>query len=837
MTIDGVRFVCDSGRHKEMQHDPRSGAGSLQEGWISRASADQRKGRAGRTGPGVCFRLYSESEYARFRKNTPPEISRANLQGLVLQLKGIAGGSCDPRAFPWLEPPPRDALESATWSLREHGALTSAETLTPLGGLLASLPVDVNAGKLLVLASLFGLTGPATSLAAALAVKSPFARKPGGSAGGGREARFDFESPHGDPFTALTAYARWLDVRDARRENSRKWCRRMGLEEQRLVEMAKLQRQFNDACEGSGLTREGGGDHGGDHGGDRGGDRGGGGERRRHSVLRHKRRLLRDMQRARERERGRRVLAPDGDGGAGGSDPDENDDDDTAGDADEKGPRPTTGFEDELRALDLAVHVDLRAARRAARGGALGRGETSLMKAILAQALYPRVAAPDSNNASRERESDWRFHSREVRDAVLHPTSTLCAPDHAPAPTEVVLFGEMLETHKVFLCNCARAPAHSLLLSASNVECDVYAERILVDRWLMLRVSTAGGGESLLVAASRLRLATRALLRERLRVSNGGRRRSRSEGQHSNSNGKRRGVRSDEDTFEEADAPPADLLAAVRAAPVPEAARLIAEETVAACGRGGGDPSRPSGSPWGEHGVRGDDLADDLAKFIEWPVRYDVEVVSKSALLRNLPPEPEPIDRAGDGAQTNEAQTNEAPNASSFVGIAVAPWLRWAGLREKEDDLADHAAAPHLRKRWKCPACGVTMMAFYQEIDRHRERCGLPEEERDPAALPANFGKGGGSGPSLQEELAGAANLGLPREALSLRPPASTADASKPRDDPSIRGHVNLFDGASVESGGDTPSGPTRSFGCEKCGKTLELTTVGILKHRRSCRG
>ena len=103
----------------------------------------------------------------------------------------------------------------------------------------------------------------------------------------------------------------------------------------------------------------------------------------------------------------------------------------------------------------------------------------------------------------------------------MHPTSTLCAPDHAPAPTEVVLFGEMLETHRVFLCNCARAPAHALLLSASNVECDVYAERILVDRWLMLRVSTAGGGESLLVAASRLRLATRALLRERLRVSKG----------------------------------------------------------------------------------------------------------------------------------------------------------------------------------------------------------------------------------------------------------------------------------------------------------------------------
>ena len=407
--------------------------------------------------------------------------------------------------------------------LQEHGALTATETLTPLGALLASLPVDVNAGKLLVLASLFGLTGPATSLAAALAVKSPFSRKPGSAASQGREARFDFESPHGDPFTALAAFARWLDVRDGRRENSRKWCRRVGLEEQRLVEMAKLQRQFNDACVGSGLTSYGDDD-------DDDGNGGNGGERRGRdtrrgkkknknenhpSVLRHKQRLLRDMQRKRERERGRKVLAPDGEGGAGGSDVEDSEDEN--GDGNErhmKSDRPTS-FEDDLRALDLAVHVDLHAARRAARGGSLGRGETSLMKAVLVQALYPRVAAPDSNNSSRERESDWRFHARGVRDAVLHPTSTLNAPDHAPAPTEVILFGEMLETHRVFLCNCARAPAHALLLSATNVECDADAERILIDRWLMLRVRTAGGGESLLVAASRLRLATKALLRDR----------------------------------------------------------------------------------------------------------------------------------------------------------------------------------------------------------------------------------------------------------------------------------------------------------------------------------
>ena len=59
-----------------------------------------------------------------------------------------------------------------------------------------------------------------------------------------RDARAEFESPHGDPFTILRVFARWLQVKDQRRENTRKWCRRMGLEEQRLIEMAKLQRQF-----------------------------------------------------------------------------------------------------------------------------------------------------------------------------------------------------------------------------------------------------------------------------------------------------------------------------------------------------------------------------------------------------------------------------------------------------------------------------------------------------------------------------------------------------------------------------------------------------------------
>ena len=74
---------------------------------------------------------------------------------------------------------------STAWSLREHGAISAAETLTPLGALLASLPVDVNVGKLLALSSLFHLTGPAVTMAAALSVKSPFSQGMGGGGANG----------------------------------------------------------------------------------------------------------------------------------------------------------------------------------------------------------------------------------------------------------------------------------------------------------------------------------------------------------------------------------------------------------------------------------------------------------------------------------------------------------------------------------------------------------------------------------------------------------------------------------------------------------------------------
>ncbi|NWS48869.1 DHX34 helicase, partial [Probosciger aterrimus] len=145
VTIDGVRFVLDSGKVKEMSYDPQGKLQRLQEFWISRASAEQRKGRAGRTGPGVCYRLYAKSDYDAFSPYPVPEIQRVALDALVLQLKSMGLG--DPRSFPFLEPPPSSSLETAVRYLKDQGALDEAEHLTPIGNILAQLPVDVVVGE------------------------------------------------------------------------------------------------------------------------------------------------------------------------------------------------------------------------------------------------------------------------------------------------------------------------------------------------------------------------------------------------------------------------------------------------------------------------------------------------------------------------------------------------------------------------------------------------------------------------------------------------------------------------------------------------------------------
>ncbi|KAJ9533883.1 hypothetical protein QJQ45_026970, partial [Haematococcus lacustris] len=124
------------------------------------------------------------------------------------------------------------------------GALTLTESLTPLGALLSLLPVDPHVGKLLVLGAVLRLSDPCLTIAAALSVQSPFARLADDN-DAAKAARYELLSPHGDALTLLEVFEHWLHLKQGRHKGaSTKWCKRAGLEEQRLYEMAKLKGQF-----------------------------------------------------------------------------------------------------------------------------------------------------------------------------------------------------------------------------------------------------------------------------------------------------------------------------------------------------------------------------------------------------------------------------------------------------------------------------------------------------------------------------------------------------------------------------------------------------------------
>jgi HrpA-like RNA helicase len=176
VTIDGIRFIIDSGKVKEMAFDPASRLSRLQEFWISSSSAKQRAGRAGRTGPGICYRFYSEKEFEHFNSFPVPEIQRTCLDPLVLQIQAYNLG--DPRSFDFIEKPCPQAIEQSLLRLQDLGCIDQKENITFLGNVLALLPVDLVLGKMLVLGQVCDIKEPMLVVAAALSVSSPFVRLP-----------------------------------------------------------------------------------------------------------------------------------------------------------------------------------------------------------------------------------------------------------------------------------------------------------------------------------------------------------------------------------------------------------------------------------------------------------------------------------------------------------------------------------------------------------------------------------------------------------------------------------------------------------------------------------
>jgi ATP-dependent helicase HrpB len=173
VTVEGITGVVDTGLARMLVLDPKTGLDRLQLGPISRASADQRAGRAGRTQPGMCLRLWSESAQRVRPAQTEPEIRRVDLAGPVLQL--LTWGERAVEQFPWFEAPPEGHVAQALVLLRRLGAVDD-RGVTELGQVLASLPVHPRLACLLAMGQRWGHLDMAALAAACLSERDPFSR-------------------------------------------------------------------------------------------------------------------------------------------------------------------------------------------------------------------------------------------------------------------------------------------------------------------------------------------------------------------------------------------------------------------------------------------------------------------------------------------------------------------------------------------------------------------------------------------------------------------------------------------------------------------------------------
>jgi ATP-dependent RNA helicase DHX37/DHR1 len=175
LTIPNIKYVVDAGRTKERVFDLANGISTFQVQWISKASADQRAGRAGRTGPGHCYRLYSSAVYdTDFAKFSPPEILCQPIEDLALQMKAM--GIHNILQFPFPTPPDQQAIRLALQTLSHLGAITEGddEAITPLGRVLVKFPVAARFAKMLLLAKQLGVLEYTIAIVAGLSGHTPF---------------------------------------------------------------------------------------------------------------------------------------------------------------------------------------------------------------------------------------------------------------------------------------------------------------------------------------------------------------------------------------------------------------------------------------------------------------------------------------------------------------------------------------------------------------------------------------------------------------------------------------------------------------------------------------
>ncbi|KAL2610391.1 hypothetical protein R1flu_028964 [Riccia fluitans] len=235
VTIDDCVYVIDTGRHKEMRYDHSRGISCLEETWVSKASAKQRRGRAGRVQSGFCIRLFSRQQFQKLEEHQLPEIARVSLDGLCLKVKSLLAERVETSVSKIITPPDFGAVRTSLKNLLDLNALDANENLTPLGHHLVRMPVDARIGKMLLFACILKCVDPILTIASALSGRSPF-MSPQDKRDEAAAAKLRFAGgSKSDHMTVVAAYSGWLSARKEGRSAEMNFCSSNYLSRETLV--------------------------------------------------------------------------------------------------------------------------------------------------------------------------------------------------------------------------------------------------------------------------------------------------------------------------------------------------------------------------------------------------------------------------------------------------------------------------------------------------------------------------------------------------------------------------------------------------------------------------
>jgi len=243
ITVPRIRTVIDPGLARVNRYSHRHKVQRLHVEKVSQASADQRKGRCGRVGPGICYRLYDEADFNNRQPYTDPELLRSSLAGVILRLMSLRLGSIE--AFEFLDPPEDRAIADGYQQLVELGAITpDRRQLTGIGRTLARLPIDVKLARMLVEAEALGVLDDVLAVAAFLSIQDPRERP-----AAVRELADSAHAHYADPRSDFVAILNlWREHQraheDLTQSRLREWCNTRFLSFLRMREWRELHRQL-----------------------------------------------------------------------------------------------------------------------------------------------------------------------------------------------------------------------------------------------------------------------------------------------------------------------------------------------------------------------------------------------------------------------------------------------------------------------------------------------------------------------------------------------------------------------------------------------------------------